>query len=383
MTTKENITNQIKNYAINLGFDLVGVTPAKFNDEGNYFVRWLNEGYAGEMKYLERNSRKRVNIEEVLPNAKSVISCAINYNTDYPYSTNLKDKKKGWIARYAWGDDYHSVLIEMLNKLKNYLISLYDEGIGLKAYVDTGPVLEKVFSEKAGVGWIGKNTCLINQEMGSWLLIGEIITDIELKYDSKAVDRCGSCTRCIDACPTDAIVKPYVLDSRKCISYLTIELKDKIPVELREGLDNNVFGCDICQDVCPWNSKATVTEVENFQPRVNLFNPDLEYLLNLKQGEFSREFKNSPIKRTKRKGLIRNVLVAMGNSRNRDFTPYIERMLNDEEPLIRIHAVWALWKIEGVNFLYKLKELKEVEENSEVLEEISYILDLKNKEGAN
>ena len=369
------ISNLVKDRAQSLGFDLVGITQAEPKIENNFFLDWLNKGFAGNMKYIEKNSDKRIDINKVLPNAKSIISCALNYNTDFPYSNKLSNKDKGWIARYAWGDDYHDVLLKKLKILKEYFLSLYSDQHNVKVYVDTGPVLEKVYSQYAGVGWIGKNTCLINQELGSWLLLGEIITDTELEYDKKAIDRCGSCTRCIEACPTDAIVEPYVLDSRKCISYLTIELKEEIPIDLRDGLDNNIFGCDICQDVCPWNRKSPTNTSEKFLPRNQLFNPELEYLLDLNQEEFSKLFKDNPVKRTKRKGLLRNVLVAVANTKNVKFLPFVEKLLNDLEPLIRQHAIWALWKIEGEESLSKINDLCIKEHDENVLNEIRNILD--------
>ena len=373
MAAKSQITDSIKDYAYSIGFDLVGISTPDTYPDNEFYKEWLEKGYAGEMGYLERNSFKKDDPNEVLPNIKSLITCAINYNTDKPYSTEAQDPEKGWVARYAWGEDYHNVVGEMLEKLKAYIETLFDENINAKTYVDTGPVLEKVHAKNSGVGWIGKNTCLINQEIGSWLFLGEVLTDVELEYDNSVPDRCGSCTKCIDACPTEAITEPYVLDSRKCISYLTIELKGSVPNDLREGMENNIFGCDICQDVCPWNKKAPITDLVNFQAIKEIYNPRLKKLLKLDKEGFRELFKNSPIKRSKRRGLIRNVLVAAANSKDKKFVSEIETLTYDEEPLVRAHAVWALWKIEGEESLSKLNELYETETDEVVLKELENI----------
>jgi len=341
-----SFTKSIKDKALGIGFDLVGISPVDSFPENQYYKEWLRKGFSGEMKYLDRSPEKREHLQHVLPHAKSVISCALNYNTDCSYSVDEKDKSKGWISRYAWGDDYHEIIEDKLRILMNHIKEEAPEEVSSKLYVDTGPVLEKVYGKYGGLGWVGKNTCLINQEIGSWIFIGEIITSLELDYDNPVPDRCGTCTRCIDACPTDAIIEPYVLDSRLCISYLTIELKDKIPLELREGIANNIYGCDICQDVCPWNRRAQITDEPEFKPRDDLYNPDLSYLSGLSVEDFRYVFKGSPIKRTKRRGLLRNVMIAMGNSGDKDFIPHIKECLNDEEPLVRAHAAWALWKID-------------------------------------
>lgn len=371
---RTNLTNSIKDKARDLGFDLVGVSPVDSFPENQLYKQWLDKGFSGEMKYLERNPEKREDIQKVLPGAKSVISCAMNYNTDYPYSTEKSDKTKGWISRYAWGDDYHNIILEKLDALIKYISYETSEEITSKIYVDTGPVLERAYGKYAGLGWVGKNTCLINQEIGSWIFLGEIITGIELEYDTTVPDRCGTCSRCIDACPTEAIIDPYILDSRLCISYLTIELKDKIPSELREGIGNNIYGCDICQDVCPWNNRAHISHKTEFQPRQELFNPDLSYISGLSVEEFRKQFKKSPIKRTKRRGLLRNTVVAMGNSGETEFLPHVIECLNDEEPLIRAHAVWALWKIEGPKSKDILSCLRESETDETVTEEIDAVL---------
>ena len=369
-----SITKSIKSKARDIGFDLVGISPVDYFPENQFYKEWLSKGFSGEMKYMERNPQKREDLKHILPDARSVISCALNYNTDHPYSVDEKDKSKGWISRYAWGEDYHDTIKDKLQALMDYMSSESSHEVKSKLYVDTGPVLERVYGKYAGIGWVGKNTCLINQEIGSWIFIGEIITDLELDYDAQAPDRCGTCTRCIDACPTGAIVEPYVLDSRLCISYLTIEIKDKIPLELREGIQNNVYGCDICQDVCPWNKRAHTTDKPGFEPREDLYNPDLSYLSKLSVEEFRKLFKGSPIKRTKRRGLLRNVMVAMGNSGDKDFIPHIKEGLSDDEPLVRAHAAWALWKITDPGSKEILLSHRCVETDDMVNEEIDLLL---------
>ena len=332
-----SLTKSIKAKALEVGFDLVGISPVDSFPENQFYKEWLARGFAGEMRYMERDPEKRENIRKVLPDAKSVISCGMNYNTDYPYSVDETDRSRGWISRY----DYHDVMSERLVLLEGYVRGFAPKDIKSRVYVDTGPVLERVYGKYSGIGWYGKNTCLINQDIGSWIFLGEIITDVELDYDGPAADRCGTCNMCIDACPTDALRGPYVLDSNLCISYLTIEFRGKIPFGLRQKMGNNIFGCDICQDVCPWNRKASVSQYKPFQPTQSSHNPDLIYLSQLSVEGFRNVFKNSPVKRTKRRGLIRNVMVAMGNSGNRDFIPYIKDCLKDDEALVRAHAVWA------------------------------------------
>lgn len=369
-----NLSKFIKEKALEIGFDLVGISPVDSFPENQFYREWLSRGFAGEMKYIEKEPEKRQNVKGVLPGAKSVISCGLNYNTDYPYSVKENDGRKGWISRYAWGDDYHDVMKDKLLLLLNFIRRMSPEETKANIYVDTGPVLDRVYGKYSGMGWFGKNTCIINQKIGSWIFIGEIITDLELEYDGPVPDRCGTCTRCIDACPTGAILEPYVLDSRLCISYLTIELRERIPVELRDRMGNNVFGCDICQDVCPWNRKAKVTNEPSFQPRYGLYNPELSSLIRLGDEDFRRILKENPIKRARRKGFLRNILVAMGNSGSIEFIPDIKEALNDNDPIVRAHAAWALWKLEGENSHKTLSDRLSIEPNSMVREELVSIL---------
>src|SRR5580700_1065910 len=275
------------------GFDLVGIAGVDDAPELKYFPRWIAEGHAGEMKYMaardEQGRLKRASLAHAAPWARSVVVCALNYNTAQPYSTHVKDAERGWISRYAWSQqDYHDSVMPRLRRVEAALrASCSSDDLITRCYVDTGPIVERVAAKYAGIGWIGKNTCMINQKMGSWFFLGVILTSLELEPDPgvglPAPDRCGSCTRCIDACPTDALIAPYQLDSNKCIAYLTIEKRGALPDddELRSGMGRHVFGCDICQDVCPWNRRAPVTSVAEFQPREGLVNPALDWVAEI------------------------------------------------------------------------------------------------------
>ncbi len=318
------------------------------------------------MKYLEaRNDAgelRRASLRTAAPWARSVVVCAINYNTDPPYSTQVNDSERGWISRYAWSrEDYHDSVMRRLRMVERSLLEKAEIGrrdaastagkpalseadgpaLQTRCYVDTGPLVERVYAKYAGVGWIGKNTCILNQKIGSWLFLGVILTSLELTPDLPSPDRCGTCTRCLDACPTNAFLGPYQLDSNKCISYLTIEKRGTIPEEMRDGMGRQVFGCDICQDVCPWNRKAPVTDVPEFQAREGLVNPALEWLAAMKSEEFREVFRGSPIRRTKLSGLRRNAVIAMGNSGNTKFVPTLERLCDDEDPVVAESAAWA------------------------------------------
>lgn len=374
----KDITGNIKNKALQIGFDLVGISPAGDFPETQYYKKWLSQGYHAGMHYMERNREKREDVRNLVPDAKSVISCALNYNSDLPYSTDMNDRQRGWISRYAWSEDYHFRVKEMIEELKEYLVNICDSDPGSRGYVDTGPVLERAYAKYAGIGWTGKNSCIINQELGSWLFLAEIITDLELDYDYPVADRCGTCNKCVEECPTDAIREPYVVDSGRCISYLTIENKGEIPAELREDVGNNIFGCDICQDVCPWNRKAETGD-ESCYPWEGNYAPDLGKLADMSDEDFRNHFRKSPVKRAKRKGLMRNVLVAMGNSGNLNYVKKVENCLYDEEPLVRSHAAWAIWKLRGDSCLGLLSGMLSTEENYMVIAEINRILNLENK----
>jgi epoxyqueuosine reductase len=349
LTQFNEIPQLIKQAAAAAGFELAGIAPISDFPDLDRFPEWIAAGHAGEMKYMEARDEagalKRASPRSTFPWARSVIVCAINYNTAQPYSTEVHDPKRGWIARYAWSrEDYHDAVLRRLRLVETKLRDAC-EGVETRSYVDTGPVVERVYAKYAGVGWIGKNTCILNQQMGSWLFLGVILTSLDLQPDLPAPDRCGSCTRCIDACPTDALIAPYQLDANKCISYLTIEKRGVIPEEMRDGLGQQIFGCDICQDVCPWNRKAPATTAAEFQPREGLFNPALQWLAEMNEEEFREKFRGSSIRRTKRSGLRRNAVIAMGNSGDRDFVPGLVKLASDEDPVVAQMARWAQMRL--------------------------------------
>lgn len=362
-----------------VGFDLCGVARAEKFPELARTGEWLERGYAGEMKYLA--DERRSDPLAVMPQLRSVIVCALNYNSAFPRSTEgsaTQEAPRGWISRYAWGDDYHEVLQQKLRVLAAALSERFPEPFEARIYSDTGPIHERVFAKHAGLGWIGKNTLLLNSKIGSWFFLGAILTTLELAAtlgpeDAPPADLCGSCTRCIDACPTGALVEPYLLDSRRCIAYLTIELRGSIPEPLREPMGLHVFGCDICQDVCPWNRRAPETLAQEFQPRSfarnaesamretspedakeeSLFLPRLEWLAAMSEEEFRAHFRGSPVKRAKWRGLVRNACVALGNGgpardsrEHRRICALLARLSSSPEPLIAESAQWALSRIE-------------------------------------
>ncbi len=432
-----SLSATVKQRALDLGFDLAGVAPLSVWKDLEFARAWVERGFGGEMRYLQ--NPKRDDPRYILPSAKSVVCVGLVYNTPLPYSieecqkskvegqkTEVRSQESGvssklpeqtgrgsgfeflvpntpgpraWISRYAWGRDYHAILRGKLERLRAAVEGLAP-GVETRVYVDTGPVVERAFARFSGIGWMGKNTCLINEQKGSWFFIGVVLTSLQLDPDLPAPDRCGSCTRCLEACPTGALVEPYVMDARRCISYFTIELKGSIPVQFREGIGVNVFGCDICQDVCPWNSKsggqglgvrdqrsAAITSAPEFQPMqvsvgefdegiapgklsltpdprslapdfsptpdsrpptpgFSLFNPPLEALASLSEEDFTRLFVHSPIKRAKYRGWLRNLCVVMGNSGERRFLPWLERACALEDPVVREHAQWALGKLQ-------------------------------------
>jgi len=354
-------TAWIAQTARTLGFDLCGVAAAQDFPELQKLNDWLDRGYAGEMKYL--HDPRRADLQAAMGGVKSAIVCAINYNSPEPYSTEVThetgSEPRGWISRYAWGSDYHEVLWEKLNALVAEMRKKFPEPFEARASADTGPVQERVLAKYAGLGWIRKNTLLLNQKMGSWLFLGTILTNLELtetvkNKDSLQPDLCGSCTRCIEACPTDALVNPYVMDARRCIAYLTIELRGPIPEEFREASGRHVFGCDICQDVCPWNRKSPRTDVEEFQPRKvgageSLFNPRLEWLLNLTEEQYREAFRGSAMKRAKWRAILRNACSAGGNAGLNRRTEHgekiyaaLEKLAAGEDEIVAESAHWAL-----------------------------------------
>lgn len=360
-----------------LGFDLCGVVRADKFPELSQTEEWLARGYGGEMKYLA--DPRRTDPQKVMAGLRTVIICALNYNSDVPHAMEALQsdlaKERGWISSYAWGQDYHEVLGEKLRALSAVLGERFEQPFEARTYADTGPLNERVFAKYAGLGWIGKNTLLLNSKLGSRFFLGAILTTLDLvptagesNAPAPPPNLCGSCTKCLEACPTNAFVGPYVLDSRLCISYLTIELRSNIPEELREPMGRHVFGCDICQDVCPWNRRAPQTRAEEFQPRTftastsssdgpsqgeSLFLPRLEWLASLSEAQFRELFRGSAIKRTKWRGLVRNACIALGNSAPQPGTAQhhrVRRLLTQlcesPEPTIVESAQWALARIQ-------------------------------------
>lgn len=300
----QSLTQKIKSQARELGFSKVGIARADIlTEEGKHLQEWLNRRYQGTMDWMERNVEKRMDPRNIVPHAKSVISVAMNYYAGVPHTDS---PEIGKISRYAWGDDYHILVTARIQTLVD-CIKQEKPDANAKAYVDTGPAMDKAWAVRAGVGWLGKHTNVITKDYGSWVFLGEIILDVELEYDEPIADFCGSCRACIDACPTHAIVEPYVLDATKCISYLTIEHKGEIPGELKPKFENWIYGCDICQDVCPWNSFQQQTKEQAFLPREANVAPQLKELESITKEEFNERFRKSPIKRPKREGFIRNV----------------------------------------------------------------------------
>ena len=379
-----------------LGFDLCGVVSAGNFPELEHTEEWLGRGFAGEMKYL--SDPRRRNAEGAFPGVRSVIVCALNYNTNLPRSIDVTHQPedaepRGWISRYAWGDDYHEVLQEGLNELMTALRERFAEPFEARVYADTGPLQERIFAKYAGLGWLAKNTLLLNQHLGSWIFLGAILTTLDLAPTLEdgvlpPPDLCGSCRRCIDACPTQAFVEPYVMDARRCISYLTIELRGAIPGELRQPIGRHVFGCDICQDVCPWNRRSPANSHEEFLPRTfpavletvplrdreteniellsgsgqpetsespeeSLLLPRLERLAAMDETEFRHVFRGSAIKRTKWRGLVRNACIALGNSKphrgtsvHQRISELLRRLSSSEDAVIAESALWALSRIQ-------------------------------------
>lgn len=343
------------------GSDLSGDVP------GQYLEQWIAAGHAGEMDYLKRRNEDgvllRSRVRAAIPWARSVIVCASNYNAPGPLSIDVAPSTTGWIARYAWAGqrdssngelrpaDYHDTLLTRLRALETVLHQRIEKSSGesfeSRSYVDTGPLIERDLARQAGIGWIGKNTCTLNQQLGSWLFLGCIVTSLPVAPRSRpvpAADRCGTCRRCIEACPTEALIAPRQMDASRCIAYLTIEKRGPIPEELRAPIGRQVFGCDICQEVCPWNWKLAKTTTHGLSPdltRSELVNPALAWLAELTPEEFNRQFRGSPVKRTKRGGLLRNVAIAMGNSGDHGFLPQLEAWSTSDDQVVAEAAAWA------------------------------------------
>ena len=359
----------IRERALEAGFDAAGVAAVSASDseegcvDAERFAEWVDAGRAAEMEYLKRRDEQgvllRSGVQVAMPWARSVIVCALNYNAAAPKSIEAAPEGTGWIARYAWsgrrgGDgslapsDYHDEMLARLRRVEAVLRERIE--CETRCYVDTGPIVERVVAPKAGIGWIGKNACVLNQELGSWLLLAVIVTSVPVAAGvsvDRAADRCGSCTRCIEACPTNALIAPRQMDASRCISYLTIEKKGEIEEELRELMGRQVFGCDICQDVCPWNRRAPIAVNEGMEMRPELVNPALDWLAGMDAAAFKREFKGSPLERTRKKRLHRNVAIAMGNSGDVGYLPQLEAWAASEDEVLAESARWAMGKILG------------------------------------
>jgi epoxyqueuosine reductase len=344
-------TEEVRRQASAAGFDLCGVAPAESLPELPFLREWLARGYAGEMRYLHRTADRRLDVRDVLPSARSVIALGTVYNVQRPYSNQSSDPTLANIARYAWGDDYHEIIRERMEALLEWLRETAGPGFEGKAYVDTGPVQERVYARHAGIGWIGKNTCVINEELGSWIFLSVIITNLPLQPDAPALDQCGTCARCLEACPTGALVDAYVLDATRCISYLTIELKGAIPESQREDLGRHAYGCDICQEVCPWNlTPATgVSSDAAWLPRTALDGPSLLDLWRRSDDDLRQVLKGSAMKRAGVTRLRRNLAVAIGNSGAAAAADALEGA--DEptchDPVVADHIGWATAKLRG------------------------------------
>lgn len=363
-----SLSSTLKAEAKRIGFDLVGIAPAVSPPGFPDFQEWLKRGFAGEMAWMPGRENAYAHPEHVLPRVRSIIMLGTNYHTGDPPTVASGQAR---VSRYAWGQrDYHDLLRERLKSLADF-IHREKPGCRTRGVVDTAPLLERDFARLAGLGWFGKNTLLINKRAGSWLFLSALLTDIELECDEPhTAAHCGTCTRCLDVCPTDAFPEPYVLDARKCIAYLNIELKGPIPRELRDGMGDWLFGCDLCQDVCPWNRKAPQTNEPAFQPREDLSPADAVALLQLSPLEFDERFRGTPLARPGRAGLLRNAAIVLGNSGRQSAVPALSAALNDNEPLVRGAAAWALGQLGGDNANHALNSRLEIEHDPSVIEEI-------------
>jgi epoxyqueuosine reductase len=351
-TMPGDVKTNLVEFARKLGFDSCHVAECSPPAHADEFERWLSAGAHGEMEYMARGAEKRGDPQKILPGAKSVIVLALNYfqgNSNPEWRLTAAETAAateagvgGRIARYAWGDDYHDLTVAKLEKID---IFLREFGGQQKCYVDTGPILERDHAAQAGIGWHGKSTMLIDEKLGTWFFLAEVLTTLELPADEPARDRCGTCVRCITACPTGAITAPHKLDARRCISYLTIELKSSIPLELRPLIGDRIFGCDDCLDACPWNRFARVSHESAFAARRSTTTFSLRDYLALNETEFRSLFRNSPIKRIKRRGFLRNVCVALGNVGTSEDLPALREASLDSDRLIAEHAAWAVGQI--------------------------------------
>jgi epoxyqueuosine reductase len=366
----QQLTFRIREEALRSGFAKVGIAPVGRLPNEEHFTGWLKQGFHGEMRYMERQAQKRLDPRRILPGALSLVVLAVNYYTGNASPDGLM---KGRISRYSWGNDYHPIISGRLERLLSFIQTHEPSAHGV-CYTDTGPIMEKAWGARASLGWIGKNTNLIIPNCGSWFFIGVILLNLELEHDSGSADFCGTCQRCMEACPTGAIVEPYVLDARRCVSYLTIEWRGPIPRPLRPLIGNRIFGCDDCQDVCPWNRFAKAASDMSFSARENNCRPDLAPLVRITPGEFKKRFKDSPVLRATRDGFVRNVVVALGNSGAIEAVPVLEEALRDASPLVRGHAAWALGRLANESTAPILRKALSKEVDPSVGEEINLAL---------
>jgi epoxyqueuosine reductase len=365
------LTADLKREAHRLGFALAGVCPAVSPEGISRFHEWLARGYAGTMDYLPARAGAYEHPQHVLAGARSLLVLAYTYRTAEPEEPQ---PGRGRVSRYAWGVDYHDVVRGQLRELTDFLTARAPHARH-RAVIDTAPLLEREFAQLAGLGWVGKNTLMLNTQAGSWFFLAALVTDLELAYDEPhAADHCGTCRACLDACPTDAFVDAYVLDARRCISYLTIELREPIPRELRPAVGDWLFGCDVCQEVCPWNHKAPQSEERQFQPLDGMATLDLVELFELDDAAFRARFRHTPLWRPKRRGLLRNAAIVLGNQRPAEALPALERGLTDSEPLVRGACAWAIGRFDDARARTVLADRLAREADPEVRAEIEAAL---------
>lgn len=365
---KQTLTDHLKREAIRLGFQRVGVCQAVTPTGIDRFHEWLEAGYAGEMSYLPARSHAYDHPRHVLDGARSLVVMAMNYRTVEPLPN---ESGQGIVSRYAWGSaDYHDLIHNRLKQLRQCVLDC-DPTAEVRGVVDTAPLLEREFAQLAGLGWIGKNTLLLNPKIGSWFFLAVLLTDLELEYDdATTTDHCGTCTACLDACPTDAFPQPYVLDATRCISYMTIELRESIPASLRPGIGDWLFGCDVCQDVCPWNRHAPISHEPAFQPDDTSNPVKLAELFELTDESFRRRFRKTPLWRSKRRGILRNAAIVLGNQRSPSAVGALQRGMGDVEPMVRAASAWALGQIGGLEAQTMLADCGQKETVPEVIDEI-------------
>ncbi len=365
----DQLTDELKQRAQELGFQSAGVCPAVAPDGLNRFAEWLASGYAGQMHYLSDRSEAYAHPRYVLDGVKSILVLAMDYRTAEPAPSV---PGSGRVSRYAWGTaDYHDLIRDRLHQLADFLRQ-QQPGARVRGVVDTAPLLEREFAQLAGLGWIGKNTLLLNKHAGSWFFLAALLTDCELRADEPHLaDHCGTCRACLDACPTDAFPQPYVLDATRCISYLTIELRDAIPASLRGDMQDWIFGCDVCQDVCPWNHRAPLSSEIVFAPAEDMNLVELAELLELDDDAFRKRFRHTPLWRSKRRGLLRNAAIALGNHPTDDALTSLVHGLRDSEPLVRGACAWALGRFDNRAARHALEDRVPIEDDKQVRLELA------------